>query len=616
MDVASHPEGAAPKSAGVCSSAGYCWENPLPSGGFLNAVWGSSPNDVYAAGDGGRVLHFDGTTWTAQTTGTDTWINAVWGSGPDDVFMVGDGGSILHRRGGAWKKEDLGDAGYYFDTVWGSGPEDVFAAGSNGVVFHYDGHVWTEQASGTIAHLQGLWGSGPKDVYAVGFTGAQSEGALMHYDGTSWDEPIPLGKSLCCVWGAGPGKVWAAGTDEKDRVALWRLSEGEWKPERVPRAGRPMSLSGINGKPVLLGFVSTTQDNNIEFGRGTIFAIEESGGLWQRRDLITVSTPIGQPNWSLWGDGQKSLFVVGWWGVAGTFEPLPAGAGASAPAAGPSAEKVFHPMTGNDALGRNLTGVWGTSPKDVIAVGAFGTMLHNDGKGWRADPAGKSHDFTGIHGSGGTVVASARGGVLLVRKKGTWKELETGTSEDLNAVWTNGEEIFAAGGHGTMVHCDAARCTKVATGVKTDLWSIWGKSPTEVYATGEKTTFLRWDGASWKMHAVPTKDGFGAVGSDGKGGVIALSFNATYRLLEGMWTRLADAGGWAISDSADGEIRAVYGGGGAPSGARLFDGKKWHDEELEMGTFDQTAGRLTGVWSSGGEVFLVGSGGTILHKKP
>jgi hypothetical protein len=35
-----------------------------------------------------------------------------------------------------------------------------------------------------------------------------------------------------------------------------------------------------------------------------------------------------------------------------------------------------------------------------------------------------------------------------------------------------------------------------------------------------------------------------------------------------------------------------------------------------MSGFDSTGGRLGGIWSGGGEVFIVGDGGAILHKKP
>ena len=54
-------------------------------------MWGSGPNDVFAVGANGTILHStnDGASWHAQTSGTTQTLYGVWGSGPNDVFAVG-----------------------------------------------------------------------------------------------------------------------------------------------------------------------------------------------------------------------------------------------------------------------------------------------------------------------------------------------------------------------------------------------------------------------------------------------------------------------------------------------------------------------------------------------
>src|SRR5262245_7516219 len=46
------------------------WEWEVPSGppyGYaLNSVWGSAPNDVFFVGNGGHIVHYDGTTRTGM----------------------------------------------------------------------------------------------------------------------------------------------------------------------------------------------------------------------------------------------------------------------------------------------------------------------------------------------------------------------------------------------------------------------------------------------------------------------------------------------------------------------------------------------------------------------
>jgi hypothetical protein len=60
-------------------------------------LWGSSGSDVWAVGDGGFILHYDGSAWSMERSNTMSDLRAVWGSG-SEVFAVGTGGLILHRR--------------------------------------------------------------------------------------------------------------------------------------------------------------------------------------------------------------------------------------------------------------------------------------------------------------------------------------------------------------------------------------------------------------------------------------------------------------------------------------------------------------------------------------
>ncbi|MBN9161526.1 MAG: hypothetical protein J0I07_11215, partial [Myxococcales bacterium] len=68
----------------------------------LHAVWGTGPNDVWAVGAEGTILHFDGVAWTVSSTGLGSGqevnLTGIWGSGPNDVWAVG-GNVALHFTG-------------------------------------------------------------------------------------------------------------------------------------------------------------------------------------------------------------------------------------------------------------------------------------------------------------------------------------------------------------------------------------------------------------------------------------------------------------------------------------------------------------------------------------
>ena len=114
--------------------------------GDLSAVHGSSATDVYAVG-GKEVLRFDGKTWKSAHKATHQ-LNGVWVAGGGDAFVVGAAGSIIHHDGKTWAAQTTG-VNVDLSAVWGSSASDVFAVGKDGTVLHFNGKIWKHRSSGT-----------------------------------------------------------------------------------------------------------------------------------------------------------------------------------------------------------------------------------------------------------------------------------------------------------------------------------------------------------------------------------------------------------------------------------------------------------------------------------
>ena len=76
-----------------------------PTTETLHAVWGAAPNDAWAVGESGTILHWDGSAWKPALAAFPAnkkkpHLYGVWGSGPDDMWIVGDG-IALRSTGGA-----------------------------------------------------------------------------------------------------------------------------------------------------------------------------------------------------------------------------------------------------------------------------------------------------------------------------------------------------------------------------------------------------------------------------------------------------------------------------------------------------------------------------------
>jgi hypothetical protein len=102
----------------------------------FDAVWGSSPDDIFAVGEHGAIVHFDGTRWELMHRVTDEPLTDIWGSAPDDLFAVGMMGTILHFDGSSWIEMQSPTTRTLYG-VHGSGPNDVIAVGEQGTFIRY-----------------------------------------------------------------------------------------------------------------------------------------------------------------------------------------------------------------------------------------------------------------------------------------------------------------------------------------------------------------------------------------------------------------------------------------------------------------------------------------------
>ncbi len=137
-----------PTDGGLCLQ-GFCWENPLPQGNTLHAVWSNDDGgEVWVVGEKGMAFR-----WTAR--GWETFqdefprnedLNSVWGAG-NHLWVVGTrdtdlGGPTamnpMHFDGSRWNEESWSGADPELLTVRGRDENEVWAAGLSGVLSRRD----------------------------------------------------------------------------------------------------------------------------------------------------------------------------------------------------------------------------------------------------------------------------------------------------------------------------------------------------------------------------------------------------------------------------------------------------------------------------------------------
>lgn len=151
-------------------TAGAWTAQPLDVLTFPRAIGGSSGADVFAVGDSGLVMHYNGSGWTQLDAPAPANLVSVWSLGPGEAVAGGEAGQIMRLTPSeVTSMEPLPEpyTGHTIAAVWAAGPKAIFALGSQTLFFH-DGSQWHTQPMNFIDQGAALWGSSVHDVYVVG----------------------------------------------------------------------------------------------------------------------------------------------------------------------------------------------------------------------------------------------------------------------------------------------------------------------------------------------------------------------------------------------------------------------------------------------------------------
>jgi hypothetical protein len=145
---------------------GASWTSVDLAPAWLRSVWGPSASDVYAVGDDGVVVHYDGGGWTALSSPTSDDFTFVWGTGASEIYAGTDTGTLYRYDGAGWTTA-LELPGLALHAAAGTAPDDIFVAAGNGALYHFDGNRWAPVRSDSAADLLALLVS-PRRIAAAG----------------------------------------------------------------------------------------------------------------------------------------------------------------------------------------------------------------------------------------------------------------------------------------------------------------------------------------------------------------------------------------------------------------------------------------------------------------
>ncbi len=571
-------------SAGAACTANskWCWEDPLPQGNNLNAVWGSGTNDVWAVGEKGTILHRVNGTWLQVSSGTTNDLYAIWGTSATNIWAVGDKGTILHWDGVRWAPSPgyTGTSAPFY-RISGTGPNDVWTTGG----WHWDGTSWT-QKTGAGGHA--IWAESPTTIWTAAGGGSKVTVRRSTNGGATWPDvafPAVYNAYNGDLWGSSGNNVYLA--LEFVGGGLWRWNGSSWSGVNYGGFGSTRDVWGTSASDVWV-----LPDTNL----GAVY--HYNGTAWTALPKFIQARGGGSvdPN-NVWIVGEQGSIAY-WNGKEWSVEAL------------------GFPAYIND--------IWGSASNDVVAVGGSGQVLRWNGSEWwqegvpmaPASPTNVSQNLYGVWGSSSNDIwAVGSSGIALRRQNSKWSRVSTPTTRTLNDIWGSGEsDIWAVGDLGYTMRWNGSSWSTVASATTTaHVFDVWGSSANNVWAVGNYGLAMRWNGNVWQAISTPTNAQLVSVWGSGPNDVYAVSSNNKMIHWNGsVWdpVSIPAPGGWGLfkvwGTSAT-DVWAV----GAVGSAIHWNGSTW--SVVPAGT----SKGINGMWgSSASDIKIVGDEGLIMRYKP
>jgi len=471
---------------------GFVPVGKAPTGADLKGVSGEG-STVFVVGTGGTVLRWDEDGWSELTPPTTGDLNAVGVLDAGEFYAVGAEGLILHYLDGEWSEEGLGVT-YDLYGAYASKVGGVYAVGAYGTLVELKGTVWIQsQIGGPASTMNAIWRSPDGRMYAVG-----TLGTVAVYDGLTWklqvtNDTYDPPRGLYDVQGVSGDEVYAVG----DKGAILKYNGKKWTlmtiagPYNVfsdfrgvaglvnPDGSRQMFAAGLDSDAV--GLDDKTWKDQALGVNG------ELSGVTIREDGSVVA--VGSNGMIL--TQEKGRFGTIEWGASTDLNAISGDYvvgddGVLIILAGDQATKI------ETAVEDDLNDVW-ASGSNAWAVGDGGTLLEIDGEGVVELPGLPKISANAVcRPRNGVLYVTGEGGQLFLDQGSGFSNLSSGTFSTLRDIWGDPEEdrVFVVGDNGIVLSCDTFQCQRIHEDPATFLYGIGGSRSSAVLAVGWAGTVL------------------------------------------------------------------------------------------------------------------------------
>lgn len=167
------------------------WEEDLPTNSRVNDIF-DADSYAFAVGEDGLILRRTASgAWSEMESPVAFTLNAVHGNRASNIWAVGEDGVIISFDGSDWTRESPTYANgeamaeYTLNDVYVADDGNVFIAGNRGTVLAWIDGEWEDLTSGTPRHYQAIGAAdGASDVVWV----AGGKGSVKYWTNDSGSE--------------------------------------------------------------------------------------------------------------------------------------------------------------------------------------------------------------------------------------------------------------------------------------------------------------------------------------------------------------------------------------------------------------------------------------------
>jgi photosystem II stability/assembly factor-like uncharacterized protein len=204
--------------------------NPTSGGYMFKRIAGAAVAGVAlltACTGGGGSGPSQTPSWRSVASPTNRDINAVSRAADNDVWACGDAGTVLRWDGTEWRLTITSIAPDCYDLDMISSTAG-WMCGGEGFVARYDGQGWVPYPQSLkVVNLYGLCVIDTTEVWACG-----ERGTILHYKWGGWEDKSPaISDDLYAIRVNADGSGWAVG--DNGRI-LKREADGNWTAVTSP----------------------------------------------------------------------------------------------------------------------------------------------------------------------------------------------------------------------------------------------------------------------------------------------------------------------------------------------------------------------------------------------